>query len=98
MYRVFHDIISTYERTAGMLSLSCGTGNFGKFWSACEKHEIHLKIRRIKKCTYNYMFNFVCVLVYILCALKYDENNEKKFLTIVIQNLGKGEAIFSILY
>jgi hypothetical protein len=44
------------------------------------------------------MFNFICVFVYILCRLKYNDNNKKKFLTIVIQNLGETEAIFSILY
>jgi hypothetical protein len=25
---------------AGLLSFLCGAGNFGKFWSACERQEI----------------------------------------------------------
>ena len=40
------------------------------------EREMQYKECGIKKCTYNYMFNFICVFVYILCTLEYNDNNE----------------------
>jgi hypothetical protein len=55
---------------SGLLYLLCGIFEVSKIWSPRGQHEFQYTERGMSKNTCNYMYNFICIFVYTLCAIK----------------------------
>jgi hypothetical protein len=63
----------------GLHKLLCGAGNLGEIWSACGQYEIEYTDRRMLKYMYNYVYNFTCVFLYIMCNKNTNYWEQEKF-------------------